>query len=75
MGMKTAACWIGAHWTVTTCELGSSEEWTATVDVDAIANRGAKVPLTMRSVSRDYHFTRITVTASAELSEALRGND
>src|ERR1700722_12423735 len=59
MGMKTAACWIGAHWTVTTCELGSAEEWTATVDVDAIANRGAKVPLTMREVGKDEHYTRI----------------
>lgn len=62
MGMKTAACWIGGHWTVTTCELGSGEEWTATVDVDAIANRGAKVPLTMRSVSRDEHYTHITIS-------------
>ena len=62
MGMKTAACWIGAHWTVTTCELASGEEWTATVDVDAIANHGAKVPLTMRTVSRDDHYTRITIS-------------
>lgn len=62
MGMKTAACWIGAKWTVTTCEWGSGEEWTATVDVDAIANQNAKVPLSMRSVSKDEHYTRITVT-------------
>lgn len=61
MGMKTAACWIGSHWTVTTCELGSGEEWTATVDVDAIANHGAKVPLTLKAVSRDEHYTRITI--------------
>lgn len=61
MGMKTAACWIGSHWTVTTCELGSGEEWTATVDVDAIANHGAKVPLTLRSVSRDDHYTRVKI--------------
>ncbi|WP_213956735.1 MULTISPECIES: ATP-binding protein [unclassified Variovorax] len=62
MGMKTAACWIGAYWVVTTCELGSGEEWTATVDVDAIANRGAKVPLTMRNVSRDEHYTKISIS-------------
>lgn len=63
MGMKTAACWIGANWTVTTCEFGSGEEWTATVDVDAIANHGAKVPLTMRAVSRDDHYTRVTISS------------
>lgn len=62
MGMKTAACWIGAMWTVTTCEWGSGEEWTATVNVDAIANSGAKVPLTMRTVGTDEHYTRITIT-------------
>jgi hypothetical protein len=61
MGMKTAACWIGAKWTVTTCEWGSGEEWTAEVDVDAIANHGAKVPLTMRTVSKDEHYTRVTI--------------
>lgn len=62
MGMKTAACWIGAMWTVTTCEWGSGEEWTAAVDVDAIANHGAKVPLTMRPMSKDDHYTRITIS-------------
>jgi hypothetical protein len=62
MGMKTAACWIGAMWTVTTCEWSSGEEWTATVDVNAIANSGAKVPLTMRTVGKDEHYTRITIT-------------
>ena len=62
MGMKTAACWIGAMWTVTTCEWGSGEEWTATVDVDAIANHSAKVPLSMRIVGKDDHYTRITIS-------------
>lgn len=62
MGMKTAACWIGANWSVTTCEWGSGEEWTATIDVDAVANRGAKVPLTMRPVDKDAHYTIITIS-------------
>jgi hypothetical protein len=62
MGMKTAACWIGASWTVTTCEWGSGEEWTATVDVNAVAHNGAKVPLAMREVGKGEHYTRITIT-------------
>lgn len=62
MGMKTAACWIGRCWTVTTCEWGSGEEWTATVDVDAIANHNAKVPLTLRTVDKAHHYTRITIS-------------
>ncbi len=63
MGMKTAACWIGAKWTVTTCEWGSGEEWTATVDVDSIANGDARVPLTMRSVDKSEHYTRIVISS------------
>ena len=62
MGMKTAACWIGAKWSITTCKLGSGEEWTASVDVNAVANNSAKVPLSKRSVGKDEHYTRITIT-------------
>jgi hypothetical protein len=62
MGMKTSACWIGAKWSVVTCEWGSGEEWTATIDVDAIAHRGAKVPLTMREVGKEEHYTQILIT-------------
>lgn len=62
MGMKTAACWIGRKWTVTTCEWGSGEEWTAVVDVDAVAKHGAKVPMTMRTVDKSAHYTRITIS-------------
>ena len=63
MGMKTAACWIGTKWEIITCELGSDEEWTATIDVEAIANHGAKVPLVMRKLdNRDGHYTHITIS-------------
>lgn len=62
MGMKTAACWIGSHWKVITCEWGSGEEWTADIDVDAIAHRGAKVPLSKQQVGRDEHYTHIVIS-------------
>ncbi|RTL21769.1 MULTISPECIES: ATP-binding protein [unclassified Methylobacterium] len=62
MGMKTAACWIGQKWKVTTSEWGSNEEWEANVDVEAIANRNAKVPLSMRPATTDSHFTEIEIT-------------
>lgn len=62
MGMKTAACWIGRRWSVETCEWDSGEEWTATVDVDAIANGNAKVPLAVRSVDKAAHYTRIRIS-------------
>lgn len=62
MGMKTAACWLGTKWKVVTCEFGSGEEWTADVNVDAIANGNAKVPLTVRSVDTSCHYTKIIVS-------------
>lgn len=62
MGMKTAACWIGKHWRVITSEWGSGEEWTADVDVEAIAQRGAKVPLSVQTVGTDKHFTTIEIS-------------
>ena len=62
MGMKTAACWIGTHWSIITCEWDSGEEWTAEIDVDAIANKGAKVPLTMKSVDKSLHYTKIVIS-------------
>lgn len=61
MGMKTAACWIGRRWKIVTCEWGSGEEWTAEIDVDGVAHHGRKIPLTMREVKRDEHYTRIII--------------
>ncbi|WP_157622852.1 ATP-binding protein [Solimonas soli] len=62
MGMKTAACWIGRRWQVITCEWGSGEEWTADIDVDGIANNGAKVPLTLKKVDTSLHYTKIIIS-------------
>src|SRR6185503_9338502 len=62
MGMKTAACWIGRKWQIVTCEWASGREWTAEVDVQGIAHDGKKIPLTVREVSKDLHYTKIVMT-------------
>jgi hypothetical protein len=62
MGMKTAACWIGKKWKVVTCEWSSGEEWTAEIDVEGIAHRGMKIPLTMQKVGQDQHYTKIIIS-------------
>jgi hypothetical protein len=61
MGLKTAACWIGNRWSVTTCEFGSGIEWTAEIDVMAVAGGKSEVLLVPREVSRDLHYTRIRI--------------
>lgn len=62
MGLKTAACWIGKRWKVVTCEWDSGEEWTADVDVKAVALEGKKIPLTMRPVGTDEHYTHVIIS-------------
>ena len=61
-GMNTAACWIGNTWKIETSELTGGEEWTAIVYVDDIAAGDTKVPLTMKAVSKDDHYTRIIIS-------------
>jgi hypothetical protein len=70
MGMKTAACWIGAKWKITTCKWASGEEWTASVDVDAIANHNAKVPMTMKQVDTSSHYTKIVISGLRRVIQA-----
>jgi hypothetical protein len=62
MGLKTAACWIGKRWRIVTCEWDSGEEWTADVDVKGIAYGSKKIPLTMRGVSKDTHYTQVIIS-------------
>ena len=78
MGMKTAACWIGKHWRIVTCEWGSGEEWTAEVDVKGVANGNKKIPLTMKKVSTDEHYTRVIISSlnrniQKRTEETIRG--
>lgn len=61
MGLKTAACWIGKNWSVTTCEWGSGEEWTAVVSVDDIARGTMAIPLSKRKVGDDQHYTVVRI--------------
>jgi len=61
-GLKTAACWIGNYWQVATTGWASGQEWTATVDVEAIIrNSSGRVPLSPRSVNTDAHNTKILI--------------
>jgi len=62
MGMKTAACWIGRHWKIVTTEWASGKQYTAEIDVEAIAHHGARVPITMREVSTSEHGTQIIIS-------------
>lgn len=61
LGLKTAACWLGRRWSITTCEWGSGVEWSATIDVDSIASGSCNIPIRQRVVPSDCHYTKILI--------------
>ncbi|HEY9562274.1 MAG TPA: ATP-binding protein [Nocardioides sp.] len=42
MGLKTAACWFGSRWTVTTTQLGEPTTYSVVFDVEELSASGSK---------------------------------
>lgn len=64
LGMKTAACWLGDVWTITTKKLGSLEEFEVTFDVEKVA-KGSNLEVTTRKhpeSARNLSFTTLDIT-------------
>lgn len=70
MGLKTAACWLGNHWTVRTTQLGSEEELTVEVNVEAVASGESELPVTKAAVEASSHHTVVTIS---QMNVAFRG--
>jgi len=70
MGLKTAACWLGDFWTVTTTRLGSPVQLKITVDVDVVAGGMAKLPLEVTKVDPATHYTVVEIS---RLNRTFRG--
>lgn len=62
MGLKTAACWLGNHWTVRTKKLGETVEYEVTVDVSAVAAGESTLPTIERpDQDPDAHYTILEI--------------
>ncbi len=62
MGLKTAACWFGATWTIQTSRLGSHRVLKATVHVpDLVKSHTEQIPVQEKEAPAESHFTRITI--------------
>lgn len=62
MGMKTASCWIGNRWTITTKKLGETREYSVEVDVAKIeAGDPALKTGIIEGQDPDAHYTRIEI--------------
>ncbi|GED55296.1 ATP-binding protein [Brevibacillus borstelensis] len=71
MGLKTAACWFGAKWTVETSQLGSEKIYRATMDVEELAKTHADVVIYHEiPTNKESHFTRITIS---DMHQPIRG--
>jgi len=71
MGLKTAACWFGATWTIHTTRLGSDREFTVTVHVpDLVEKHTENIVVQERHTRPETHFTVITIEG---LYKPIRG--
>ena len=70
MGLKTAACWFGQEWSITTKRLGCEVEYSVTVDVEKVAD--GSVGLDVREVQKpaDQHYTILSIS---NLNRILNG--
>ena len=65
LGMKTAACWIGDHWTVRTKKLGEPIEFTVTIDVRKIEMGNPSLDVREKELSvadLNKHYTLIEIS-------------
>jgi hypothetical protein len=63
MGLKTAACWFGTTWTITTCRLGSGSELRARIHVpDLVERHVEEIPVEQRTVKPTAHYTELTIS-------------
>ena len=64
LGMKTAACWLGDVWTVTTKKLGEVKEHTITVDVNQVADENTDLHHSERDVEdANLHYTILQISS------------
>ncbi|MEI6882427.1 MAG: ATP-binding protein, partial [Bacteroidota bacterium] len=61
MGLKTAACWFGAKWSIKTKKLGDDREYTAVFDVARVAS-GQDIPIEeIGGFDENLHYTEIII--------------
>jgi len=62
MGLKTAACWFGAKWSVHSTQFGSEFGYSATIDVERLAKfKDEEVDLDIFESTPEEHYTIIRI--------------
>lgn len=62
MGLKTAACWFGERWSVTSTQLGSEFAYSATVDVEKLkSDKNDEIDADIYEANPSEHYTIIKI--------------
>lgn len=61
LGMKTAACWFGDLWSITTKRFGDEHEYEVTIDVDKVAAGVVVLPTRVTKKPIEKHYTIIDI--------------
>lgn len=62
MGLKTAACWFGKWWSVSTTRHGDPNRYVVVFDVDAVASSGARsIEIVRQDAPASAHGTTLTI--------------
>src|SRR5205085_6313570 len=61
LGLKTAACWFGDKWSVTTKKLGENVGHKIEVDVERVASGDPDLPNSTFGASEEDHYTQIRI--------------
>lgn len=62
MGLKTAACWFGQHWSLKTKKLGEPTEYFVEVDVEEVAGGNNALEPHPTAKAADQHYTILEIT-------------
>lgn len=75
MGLKTAACWLGPQWRVTSKRLGETVEYSALVDVYRLkADKPASLAIeTTNGQDAGHHYTRVEVMGLTDYDRVFVG--
>lgn len=75
MGLKTAACWLGPRWSVTTKQLGNDQELFAEVNVGRLkADKPTSLEIQIRSgLEPRTHYTRVEIEGLDEYDRVFVG--
>ncbi|MDQ7983068.1 MAG: ATP-binding protein [Spiroplasma sp.] len=62
MGLKTAACWFGKEWEISSTRLGSNKLYSAFMDIEKLGVTNEKnINIHVEKINSEKHYTKLTI--------------